>query len=126
METKRKTVSLEIRGESKKLSELELYWYKKRDTISHRSVNPITKRIGEYKKTLQLSKPTDNELARSDNRQLGGKNPSQYKSKMTGDIGSILKSQYCSNALFDDDFEQFINLRSNLLLKISKNLCNIA
>ena len=65
-------------------------------------------------------------ISRSDNRELGGDSPSQYRLKITGDTSNILNSHYCPNALFDDNFEQFINLRSNQLLEVAKNLCNIA
>jgi len=64
-------------------------------------------------------------ISRADNRQLGGGRPSIYRQKMTGNIDEILGSHFCPNALFDDDFEQFVNIRSRTLLIAAKSLCEI-
>ena len=65
-------------------------------------------------------------ISRADNRQLGGERPSIYKQKMTGDTDKILETHFCPNALFDDNFEQFVNIRSQMLFNAAKNLCGIA
>jgi hypothetical protein len=65
-------------------------------------------------------------ISRVDNRMLGGDKPSIYRNKITGDIDSIIASHYCPNALFDDNYEQFINNRSELLSQAAKSVCNVA
>ena len=55
-------------------------------------------------------------LSRADNRKLGGKAPSKYKSDMQGDIEVTLASALCPLSLFEDDYEKFIIERSALLI----------
>jgi hypothetical protein len=62
-------------------------------------------------------------ISRVDNRQLGGSRPSIYKKKMAGNIDAILQSHYCPNALFDDNYEQFIENRAKLLQEAAVELC---
>lgn len=64
-------------------------------------------------------------ISRVDNRMLGGDKPSVYRNKITGNVDSIISSHYCPNALFDDNFEQFINIRSELLSQAARQVCNI-
>lgn len=64
-------------------------------------------------------------ISRADNRQLGGDKPSIYRSKMTGNVETIIQSHICPNALFDDNYEQFINNRTELLIRFAKQLCHI-
>ncbi len=63
-------------------------------------------------------------ISRADNRELGGNKPSVYREKMAGNIDSIIQSHYCPNALFDDNYEQFINIRSELLGQKAAELCS--
>lgn len=65
-------------------------------------------------------------ISRSDNRELGGVKPSIYKQKMTGNIDDILQSHHCPNALFDDNYEQFIENRSKILHETAVALCGNA
>lgn len=64
-------------------------------------------------------------IARADNRALGGNRPSVYRSQMAENVGEILESHICPNALFDDDFPTFIALRSNMLATKARELCGI-
>lgn len=64
-------------------------------------------------------------ISRADNRQLGGERPSIYRAKITGNVNSILDSHTCPNSLFDDDFAQFVSLRSQLLGRKARGLCGI-
>ncbi len=43
-------------------------------------------------------------MSRSDNRQLGGVPPSQYKGKMANNIPQLLESAVCPESLFEDRF----------------------
>jgi hypothetical protein len=65
-------------------------------------------------------------ISRADNRELGGEKPSVYKEKMTGKIDDILQSHYCPNALFDDNYEQFVENRSKILHETAVKLCGTA
>ena len=65
-------------------------------------------------------------ISRADNRQLGGDQPSVYRSKMTGNVENIIQSHICPNALFDDNYENFINNRAELLVHSAKQLCQIS
>lgn len=84
-----------------------------------------------YLKTDNTSKFSENSLAnfcfisRADNRNLGGVKPSEYRVKITGDENKILSSHLCPNALFDDNFENFINLRGDKLVQEAKRLCEL-
>lgn len=54
-------------------------------------------------------------LSRSENKQLGGEPPSQYRTKMPTDIKEILRRAVCPESLFEDDFDSFIPERAQLL-----------
>ncbi len=77
------------------------------------------------------SVPSDSVLAnfafitRSENRTLGGKAPSDYRSKMDGDVSAILASAIIPDSLFDDDYAPFIELRSQMLSDRAKLLCGL-
>lgn len=60
-------------------------------------------------------------LSRADNRKLGGKAPSQYKSEMSGDISVTLSAALCPESLFEDNYETFVLERSALLLADAKS-----
>ena len=64
-------------------------------------------------------------LSRADNRKLGGKAPSKYKSDMQGDIAATLAAALCPPSLFDDDYEKFIIERSGLLVADAKSRIRI-
>ncbi|WP_172588100.1 DUF262 domain-containing protein [Shewanella xiamenensis] len=84
-----------------------------------------------YLKNESSLRFSDNSLAnfcfisRVDNRNLGGVKPSEYRRKITGDENSILQSHFCPNALFDDDFENFIDLRGDKLAQEARKLCEL-
>ena len=62
-------------------------------------------------------------IARSDNRALGGDPPSVYRAKMAANIDEILQSYICPNALFDDNYQAFVNLRAPALAIKARELC---
>ncbi|MEX2523545.1 MAG: DUF262 domain-containing protein [Gammaproteobacteria bacterium] len=61
-------------------------------------------------------------LSKSDNIQLGGVAPSEYKEKIKGDTNQILEHALCPLSLFDDDYEKFLQERSLLLEKKANEL----
>jgi hypothetical protein len=64
-------------------------------------------------------------ISRSDNREVGGDAPSIYRAKMAANINEILDSHACPDALFDDDYGAFIDLRAEALATIAKRLCGL-
>lgn len=64
-------------------------------------------------------------IARSDNRALGGKPPSVYRNQMASNTDAILQSHLCPNALFDDNYEAFVTIRSDLLASKAIELCGV-
>lgn len=64
-------------------------------------------------------------ISRADNRKLGSDKPSVYRRKITGNIDRILESHCCPHSLFDDNFEQFIKIRSVMLKTKAEELCGI-
>lgn len=54
-------------------------------------------------------------LSAADNKRVGSKSPSEYKSKLAKEIGEILKSNLIPDSLFEDDFDKFVKERSVLL-----------
>jgi hypothetical protein len=61
-------------------------------------------------------------LSKSDNNYLGGDAPSVYQSKMPDDVSAILEHSFCPNSIFDDDFNRFVEERSELLLGEARRL----
>jgi hypothetical protein len=62
-------------------------------------------------------------ISRADNRSLGGDAPSQYRSKITGDLDEILKRSLCPQELFSDNYKTFLEKRTPLLSKTAEELC---
>ncbi|WP_436664023.1 GmrSD restriction endonuclease domain-containing protein [Alicyclobacillus acidoterrestris] len=54
-------------------------------------------------------------LSKSDNVQLGGRAPSEYRDRMPTDVADILERSLCPDNVFDDSYEQFVESRSELL-----------
>ncbi len=55
-------------------------------------------------------------LSSSENKHLGGAKPSKYKEKMAQEnLDDILERAVCPQSLFDDNFDQFIEQRAELL-----------
>jgi hypothetical protein len=61
-------------------------------------------------------------LSKSDNIQLGGVAPSEYKKKMSGNQSDILQRALCPPELFQDDFDSFIPKRAELLANAATKL----
>src|SRR6266545_1956449 len=56
-------------------------------------------------------------ISSADNKTLGGVAPSAYRAKMPEDrIDEILAGALCPVELFSDDYDAFVEARSNLLL----------
>jgi hypothetical protein len=62
-------------------------------------------------------------ISRAENRDLGGKAPSQYISKMTGDVAKILERSIIPRNLFSDDYEAFLEERAAMLAATANSLC---
>lgn len=62
-------------------------------------------------------------LSRSDNRQLGGVAPSEYKHKIAANIDEVLASALCPPSLFGDAFEPFVKERAKILAEEANKLC---
>ena len=63
-------------------------------------------------------------ISRSENRALGGDAPSDYKSKMTGDVSKILERSLIPESLFGDDYEVFLQERAALLAAAANAHCS--
>ncbi len=63
-------------------------------------------------------------LSKADNIHLGGDCPSVYRKKMPADpiFTQILEHALCPVSLFEDDFDQFIKERTELLTARAKEL----
>lgn len=62
-------------------------------------------------------------ISAADNKKLGGKSPSAYKSDMpASSLDEILESALCPHSLFDDDYDSFVSLRSTRLLEYADSL----
>lgn len=58
-------------------------------------------------------------LNRAENNKIGGLAPSQYRAKMPQNheaLRLVLKSAFCFEEMFDDDFEKFEKRRASLLV----------
>jgi hypothetical protein len=59
-------------------------------------------------------------LSRSDNKQISDKKPSEYRALMPKDSREIFESSFIEESSFlSDDFENFIEKRSDLILKFA-------
>jgi hypothetical protein len=61
-------------------------------------------------------------VSRAENRLLGGDAPSVYRSKMPGNIDTILERALCPHSLFNDDYDTFVSERADLLCAVARNL----
>ncbi|CAM4455374.1 DUF262 domain-containing protein [Paenibacillus macerans] len=64
-------------------------------------------------------------LSRSDNNQIGGAAPSKYREKMPSQIDDILERALCPIELFNDNYDDFIKLRSEILSNFANKLMRI-
>lgn len=63
-------------------------------------------------------------ITRSENREIGGKKPSEYVKKMEGDVKNILGRSLIPESLLKDDYAVFIEERAALLAARATELCN--
>lgn len=61
-------------------------------------------------------------MSRADNRNIGGDSPSSYRSKMPANCADILRHSAIPESLFSDDYDAFIQERSELLTDIARKL----
>lgn len=66
-------------------------------------------------------------LSASENKKIGRKKPSEYKTLMPSDdsLNEILDYALCPANMFDDDFKKFINERAKILVSCSNKLIQI-
>ena len=66
-------------------------------------------------------------LSRTDNNKIKNKPPSKYKLLMPRDevtFKNILKTHFCTIEMFDDNYDNFLHLRTQLLLEKAHELCS--
>ncbi|HSK71963.1 MAG TPA: hypothetical protein VK892_09735, partial [Pyrinomonadaceae bacterium] len=61
-------------------------------------------------------------MSKTDNNQLGGVAPSEYREKMPENIDEILRRAVCPTSLFENDFDKFINERIEMLFEKASSL----
>jgi hypothetical protein len=67
-------------------------------------------------------------MSRSDNNQLGGDPPSEYRKHMPADVNNVkevLSHALCPDSLFSDNFKTFIDERAKLLTSEAKRLMDL-
>jgi hypothetical protein len=67
-------------------------------------------------------------LARTDNNKINNKAPSIYKNEMPPTdqkLREILSTHFCPVEMFNDNYDNFLNLRAKLLLEKAQTLCQI-
>lgn len=62
-------------------------------------------------------------ITRSENRDIGGAPPSDYKAKMTGDVSTILTKSLIPESLWSNQYAIFIDERSEILAARAAELC---
>lgn len=84
-----------------------------------------------YLKTIQYEGKKVNCLAnlcfmsKTDNNQLGGVAPSEYRQKMPENVDEILSRALCPPSLFEDNFEKFIDERAYMLFNKASDLTEL-
>ena len=61
-------------------------------------------------------------LNRSENRDLGGRPPSEYRIKLPPDIDLIKQTNLIPDSLFDDEYNTFLQERASMLYECAKKL----
>ncbi len=61
-------------------------------------------------------------LSKADNAALGGVAPSEYRAEMPHAVDNILAAAVCPPSLFTDDYQTFLNDRSQLLEQVANSL----
>jgi hypothetical protein len=62
-------------------------------------------------------------ISRTDNRQLGGGAPSEYRAQMSANVSDIIERAICPQSIFNDNFTEFIKERTVLLKTTAEKLC---
>ncbi len=65
-------------------------------------------------------------ISRTDNKKISDQSPNQYKSLMPNDqtkLQSILSTHFCDLTMFEDDYNKFLQNRSEVLFEFAKELC---
>jgi hypothetical protein len=87
-------------------------------------------KLGKYKDEEINCLTNFSLLSRTDNNQIKNRPPSVYRSLMTSDIEvfeKIIATHFCPSEIFTgDDYDAFLKLRAELLLKKAKDLCRVA
>jgi hypothetical protein len=65
-------------------------------------------------------------ISSADNKTLGGKAPSVYRSKMPEErTPEILRRAICPTNLFDDDYDAFLDARTAILAAYARELAEV-
>ncbi|GAA5145876.1 DUF262 domain-containing protein [Pseudonocardia eucalypti] len=64
-------------------------------------------------------------ISRSENRDIGGRAPSEYRTLMPADTTSIQRSALLPDSLFEDNYSKFIVERADLLATAACLLCDV-
>ncbi|SCY51604.1 GmrSD restriction endonuclease domain-containing protein [Thiohalorhabdus denitrificans] len=64
-------------------------------------------------------------ISAADNREIGKKAPSEYKTNMAGNVDEILESHLCPHSLFKDTFIPFVQERAEILAQKARELCEV-
>lgn len=86
----------------------------------------LEKLVGIYKPEQINCLANFSILSRTDNNTIKDRPPSQYRSLMPPEadvLSRILEKSFCPREIFNDDYDTFLKLRSELLLKRAKELC---
>jgi hypothetical protein len=63
-------------------------------------------------------------ISASDNKKIGSKAPSEYKSKLSPSVVALLDSHVVPQELFADDFTDFLRKRSDMLVDVAYGFMN--
>ncbi|MGM0788853.1 MAG: GmrSD restriction endonuclease domain-containing protein [Bacillota bacterium] len=61
-------------------------------------------------------------LSKADNVQLGGVAPSVYRTKMPANVDEIIEHAFCSNSMFNDNYDVFVEERAERLSDFANQL----
>jgi hypothetical protein len=67
-------------------------------------------------------------LSRADNNKLKARSPGNYRSEMPTDaqaLETIIKSHFCFNEMFNDNYKEFLEKRANLLVGKAQELSQL-
>jgi hypothetical protein len=61
-------------------------------------------------------------ISASDNKKIGGKQPSLYRNRLSPSVVGLLPTHVIPETLFNDDFDAFVEERSNHLVAVANKL----